>query len=209
MPTDPARSTPTEGAARQRIPRPRRQDVRRHLLVAARTLFAEHGYAGTSLDMIAAHAGYTKGAIYSNFETKERLLGALMEETIQERLAITREALNNHPADVDPIQHLGNLLLRAANDDDDWQLLFIEFWMTAVRNPALRADFAAFRSQLVELIAGEIDAIAASHPITDFTSTELAVVILGLSNGLGIEYLTEPDNVPPDLLGKVFTKLAP
>src|ERR1700738_5060654 len=61
--------------------------TRERLLVAARQVFARHGFGGASVDMIAAEAGYSKGAIYSNFETKEAILFELLERYAEEQIA--------------------------------------------------------------------------------------------------------------------------
>ena len=59
--------------------RPLRADVRDQVVAAAREEFAEHGFAGTSVAQVAARAGFTKGAVYSNFEGKPELFAAAMQ----------------------------------------------------------------------------------------------------------------------------------
>lgn len=193
---------------RERIPRPRRADVRRRLLDAARVQFAEHGYGGTSLDMIANYAGFTKGAIYSNFETKERLFVALMDESIQDRISTITAALCARPSnDATQMQHLGDMLMQAAANDQDWQLLFIEFWITAVRNPEIGADFVAYRNRMIDILAQEVEGWIGNSNAGDLTPREVAVAILGLSNGLNIEHITNKSNVPDGLLGRILSKV--
>ena len=60
-------------------PERRRQQTRDYLLQAAAQVFAERGFHGASLDEVAAAAGFTKGAVYSNFKNKEDLFLALLE----------------------------------------------------------------------------------------------------------------------------------
>jgi AcrR family transcriptional regulator len=60
------------------------RQTRERLLEAAAELFAEHGFGGASLDAIAARAGYTRGAVYSNFSDKHDLLVALVEQQADE-----------------------------------------------------------------------------------------------------------------------------
>ena len=62
-------------------PERRRQQTREHLLAAAAEVFAERGFHGASLDEVAAVAGFTKGAVYSNFKNKEDLFLALLKES--------------------------------------------------------------------------------------------------------------------------------
>ena len=60
--------------------RPLRSDVRDKILAAAGEEFVERGYGGTSVAQVAARAGFTKGAVYSNFEGKPELFAAAMED---------------------------------------------------------------------------------------------------------------------------------
>ncbi len=62
----------------------RRAQTRQYLLQAAAQVFAERGFHGASLDEVAAAAGFTKGAVYSNFKNKEDLFLALLE-SLQEQ----------------------------------------------------------------------------------------------------------------------------
>src|SRR5262245_17425089 len=64
-----------------------RQQTRAQLLDAAERVFAREGYQGASIAAIAAEAGYSHGAVYSNFNGKEDLFLVLVEERIDARLA--------------------------------------------------------------------------------------------------------------------------
>lgn len=84
-------------------------DTRSRILVAAKQVFARQGYAGATLDMIAAEAGLTKGAVYWHFESKSDLFLALMEEQLQSPLNITPEAAQQtfeHPTPQAEAEHL-------------------------------------------------------------------------------------------------------
>ena len=85
-------------------PERRRQQTRDHLLRAAAQVFAERGYHGASLDEVAAAAGFTKGAVYSNFKNKEDLFLALLESHYDCELAAVRATLEG--ADDPPEAHL-------------------------------------------------------------------------------------------------------
>src|SRR3954454_19188950 len=76
--------------ARQTQPE-RRQKTRTRLLAAATRVFARHGYHAATLDEIAAEAGFTKGALYYNFASKEELFLALLDQHIASRVALLRE----------------------------------------------------------------------------------------------------------------------
>src|ERR1700756_1734785 len=91
--------------------------TRERLLVAARQVFARHGFGGASVDMIAEEAGYSKGAIYSNFDTKEAILFELLERYGEEQMADFRAIMQLDPgATRDPY----NQRLDTMNPDLNW-----------------------------------------------------------------------------------------
>src|ERR1700692_3617117 len=61
-----------------------RQNTRERLLAAARSVFARSGFHGASVEEIASKAGFSTGALYSNFDGKEDLFLVLMEREIDE-----------------------------------------------------------------------------------------------------------------------------
>jgi len=75
-------------------PERRRQQTREYLLQAAARVFAERGFHGASLDEVAAAAGFTKGAVYSNFKNKEDLFLALLEANQQREMDALYATLN-------------------------------------------------------------------------------------------------------------------
>src|SRR5574341_942153 len=73
--------------ARRRLNREQKKTLtRERLLKAAERVFARRGYGGASLDDVAEEAGFSKGAIYSNFKNKEDLFLALVDQHIEERV---------------------------------------------------------------------------------------------------------------------------
>lgn len=111
-----------EGAATRpappagRIRRPGRAEVRRRLLDAALEVFADRGFASASLDQVAEAAGLTKGAIYSNFASKDDLFFAVMEDQVLNRIEAVRTVLAASSPGTDDQQALheiGRLLTSA------------------------------------------------------------------------------------------------
>src|SRR5271163_2355258 len=80
--------------------------TRRKLLLAAEQTFARDGYEAARLEDIAAHAGYTRGAFYANFESKEDIFFALLEQWVRERIDSVIAALRKHS---DPAEKLAAL----------------------------------------------------------------------------------------------------
>src|SRR5271168_2584331 len=76
-------------------PERRRQQTREHLLAAAAQVFGERGFHGASLDEVAAVAGFTKGAVYSNFKNKEDLFLALFKANYDREMDALRTSLSS------------------------------------------------------------------------------------------------------------------
>ena len=192
--------------------RPRRDDVRRRLLDAAVRVFAEAGYDAASLDQVAAAAGFTKGAVYSNFASKDELFFALMEEQITARVHATQRILRAHPGGAespDALAEVGRWLSQELSRQREWQLLFLDYWRRAVWDEKVREQFQQHRRALRASIAGVIGPNLPPGPRRDgLTLDNLVTLVLALSNGLVIEQLADPHTVPDDLFGKILVALA-
>lgn len=190
-------------APRQR--RASREDVRRRVLDSARREFAAHGFDGVSLDQIATAAGFSKGAVYSNFATKSELFMALMDESVSARLEAARDVQLGGPGDR-VARRLGDRLIAEFAGDSDWQLLLIEFWLRAMRDPSAREPFVTYRRHMREAIAEEIERKFPGGD-SELTSMEIATTILALSNGLAIERLLDPGAGDERLLGVALDRV--
>jgi Transcriptional regulator len=140
----------------------RREATRQKLLDAAAQVFAEVGLDAASVEAICDRAGFTRGAFYSNFETKDELMLALTERIAGEKidgvtariqeLRDTGEALT--PAEI--VQRV----LDVAVDERMGILLTGEIRMRALRDPALAAAYLAWQSGIVDRVAAVIDELA-------------------------------------------------
>src|SRR3954466_15247616 len=139
--TSPAAATPPTPART----RPRKDEVRGRVLQAAGEVFAERGFAAASLDQVAAAAGFTKGAVYSSFRSKDELFLALMEAEGAQRVEVVEAALRRTGDLADALAAVGAELSRR---DAPWQLLFLEFWQRAVRDADVRRAFVSSRRTL-------------------------------------------------------------
>src|SRR5271166_4734292 len=97
-------------------PERRRQQTREHLLQAAAQVFAERGFHGASLDEVAAAAGFTKGAVYSNFKNKEDLFLALLEDAYTRELSALKDTMEH--SDVPPEARLGDFVALIGKEFD-------------------------------------------------------------------------------------------
>jgi len=178
----------------------RSAQTRRELLQAAERHFLERGYHATTLDEVADDAGYTKGAVYSTFQSKAGLFLALFDELIDRRVAEVRSLLDEHERPEDFVDALARRPVTA--DNSKMLLAAIEFWVHAVHEPQLLKDLAARHRRLRASIAELAPTGGALAP------ERWAIVTLALSNGLALERLIEPAGVPGDLMAAVQRQLA-
>ena len=173
----PSRSNPPSVA---RVRRPTRQEVRRRLLDAALEVFAEHGFDTANLDQVAAAAGLTKGAIYSNFTGKDDLFYAMMTEQVVARVESIRSVLavsTADPREPQDLRDIGGLLTEALTEQREWRLVFFDFWRRAVRDDEVRARFIAHRRTLRDAIAASVRQILGGDPPAgDFTVDDVVTV---------------------------------
>lgn len=132
--------------ARTASPR-RRAATRRKLIAAAYEVFSEHSIRDTPVEMICERAGFTRGAFYSNFASKEDLFLAVYEDQMRLRIERLRTAVDDvvHPEDVRDDAALRELIVRVCMmcmeplvADKNWYLLTGEFRIQALRHPELR-----------------------------------------------------------------------
>ena len=195
-----------------RVRRPGREAVRRRLLDAALEVFAEFGFENASLDQVAATAGLTKGAVYSNFAGKDDLFFAMMNDQVMSRVEAVQAILAANPAEAQPrqtLQDIGRLLTEAFTEQRDWQLVFLDFWRRAIRDDDVRARFVAHRKVLRGAIADRVEEVlnGAQTP-GSFTVDDVVTVVLALSNGLVIEQYVAPEFVSDGLFGRVLDRLS-
>src|SRR5499426_3908325 len=110
----------------------RRAMTRRHLLDAAAIVFARNGFHGATLDEVAATAGFTKGAVYSNFKSKDDLFLALLEDRTDRQLAVVSDVLAAGGHEVaEQFPRVSELFRGELFWDDDFATLYLEFVLYA------------------------------------------------------------------------------
>src|SRR5271165_3792411 len=134
-----------------------RANTRDRLLRAARGVFARSGFHGASVEEIAAEAGFSTGALYSNFTGKEDLFLVLMEREIDEHAREISEAVRARASIAERAAGGAQQWMTMIEREPDVLLLFMEFWAYGVRDarvrPKVAARFAQMRKLLTTLIA--------------------------------------------------------
>jgi AcrR family transcriptional regulator len=180
---------------------------REALLEAARQVFRDHGYAGASLDAVAEAAGFTKGAVYSHFDSKADLFMQLLEARIEERARRQLELATR--AGQDAGRSFAEAIYATSSADPGWRLALLEFRVIAARDPDLNARYAAAHRRTVDGIIEILRALFARLGRSPELPLEsLAVVGLVLDSGGFLEDLAIPGSVPDRLLSELFDRLA-
>jgi AcrR family transcriptional regulator len=181
----------------------RRQQTRDYLLQAAAQVFAEQGFHGASLDQVAAVAGFTKGAVYSNFKNKDDLFLALIEAAYSREMTALKETLEH--SDVPPEARLGDFvgLIRDELEQmpDNWGTLSLEFTVYALRNPVARERLSELEEEDIRAIAEIIEEGRKDRGIDNEVGAENAArIIVALFQGIGLMRVIKPETLRPDLL---------
>ena len=184
--------------------------TRQRLLEAAARVFRQRGYRGASVEAIAAEGGYTVGAVYSNFEGKDDLLLALLEEEIGK---ITKRVVAAAAEAEDAIEklHTGALeWMTVLDEEPTFYVLLIEFWTVWVRDPELRPEhaerFAALRRTLGRLVEEQTLRLGLSLRLSP---EEVGAAVVALADGLSLQRLADRDAFSDDLLATILATLIP
>ena len=134
-------------------PERRRELTRSTLIDAAADVFAKRVFPAASLEEIAETAGFTRGAIYKNFENKEELFFAVIERRIDAQLSRFREVLREDQAAATDPSRLAAIWEEVLAFDRDWFTLDLEFRLYAMRNEDARKTWIAHENLLRGLVA--------------------------------------------------------
>jgi AcrR family transcriptional regulator len=183
--------------------------TRERLLDAAADVFARRGFQAASLDEVADEAGLTKGAVYSNFKSKDDLIVALIETRLDHRFigiatAVDRGGDLHHQA-----SQTGRAYVRLLEEARESYLLSVEFSVHLARHPQLRRKFARRYRDLQASYARLIEDYAASAGFSlPLPAAEMTVIYFAVVEGLAIAKLAQPEAVPDDLFAKALELIA-
>jgi AcrR family transcriptional regulator len=182
----------------------RRARTRDDLVDAAERLFSANGCHATSVDAVADAAGYTKGAVYSNFASKEDLFLAVYARQADQAVAAIERELAKAPDPITGIETLARARVEQRGRADGWLAVFFEFWAHVLRHPELRERFAAIHKRVNEPLAAAAGQVAAEHGVEpEQPVARMATAYYAMQLGLQLERLTQPDVVDADLAGYV------
>jgi len=178
--------------------------TRERLLAAAEQVFARCGYGGASIDLITSEAGYSKGAIYSNFESKEAVFLELLRLYMERDMAELKRIVSLDP---DKLSAAVTGWLEVMHADRDCPLLMTELQLQARRSPAFAKRYYALQEQQTRTLAGILKRYfkVASMPLP-MDPLDLAGSITALAHGLSLQ---RPRSRPgaPSAAGRVIDRM--
>ena len=183
-------------------------------MAAARRAFLAHGYHGASLEQIADDAGFSKGVVYSQFESKADLFLALLEDRIEERATenarFVEALVAKRGCSVDQrLRALAEHVTRREHADAEWGLLVVEFRVHAARHPDLNLRYASLHERTVAGVARVVAAIyehAGDPP--PLPPADLARLLLTVGSGARLEHATNADVLPVALVAELLAGLS-
>jgi AcrR family transcriptional regulator len=183
--------------------------TRAQLIDAAATVFARRGYLAASLDEVAEEAGLTKGAVYSNFDSKEDLFSAVIDERFDKPLEHEVEAIGEIEGTQQERAMAGaRLFIDAVQQERELFLLALERRIYVARHPehapALVARYREQLGRVAEMIADQSKKFGLPLPLPP---GQMAIAVEALSQGMELQRLVDPEGVPDDLLGRVYALL--
>lgn len=184
-----------------------RAETRAALLDAGARVFVDRGFQGASIEAITEAAGYTRGAFYSNFDSKEQFFAELLQERVFTRYRTMAEASIDQPLG---LRSTGEALAELQRDRGERWLfrLWLELLAHAGRDETFRVLAADFWSGTRRLAAESVErayARAGRAPPAD--PLDLASAMIALDIGLALQHFVDPDDVPLDVYPELFELL--
>lgn len=182
--------------------------TRARVLEAAETVFRRDGYHGASLDRIAAEAGYTKGAVYSTFDSKADVMLALVAARAERRREEMRAIVAEAASIEDFIAEGSRRFAGEVVAERDWWAVVIEFMIAVGRDERLRARYAEHREATRTALADSLREWARRAGVEPAISPQrLATAMMSLNNGLTVEGLLSTAAAPGELFAEAQVAL--
>jgi AcrR family transcriptional regulator len=179
--------------------------TRAALLDSATKAFARHGLEQTSITQVATEAGYTRGAFYAHFRSKEELCIAMLEDRFDRYLEGFGEVLATDEEPEVRARRAGDHLSQLLAADPESQRLLFEFSAYGLRNEQFRRElvkrYASLRERVAEVFRLRAEEYGVRSPIP---YERLALMTFAMASGIASTALLEPERVPDELHGEML-----
>lgn len=173
--------------------RPTREDTRTRLFEAAAEVFEAKGVGGATIEAICAAAGFTRGAFYSNFATKDDLIAAMLEDHVEQSVHRNQELLAQH-RDAEGFLAALRAVDRSRQDPlGRSPMLHMELILYAARSETRRPELAARLRDRRALIT---EIVATSGGPESFDPAWAGAMLLALEDGFRLHQLIDPRSTP-------------
>lgn len=175
-------------------------DTRSRILESAYRTFARYGYTQATLDQVAREAGFTKGAVYWHFKSKDELFIALLDQRLKHQLAYIPGELENVFNADNPVKGLANFFEKQfsfCESDPDWPKISLEF-MTHSRNQDIQEKMNQAYRNVSRQITNLLHQMQADGKLAmNVAPSILTVVATSLLDGLVMAWTLYPGQVTP------------
>ena len=179
--------------------RPTRDDTRDKLFEAAARVFEEHGIGSASIETIAAAAGFTRGAFYSNFKSKDELIIAMIEDHVEQSTRRYLDLLARHRNLADFIDAMKKMDRSQQDPLGRSPLLHMEMILFVARAEKRRPELAKRLRARRKLVTDIIETTARNSGRTVILNPPWAgALVLALEDGFRLHRLIDPETTPPD-----------
>jgi TetR/AcrR family transcriptional regulator, transcriptional repressor of aconitase len=163
-----------------------RAQTRATLMAVGRKHFIRYGLGGAAAEKIAEDAGYSRGALYSNFDGKEELFLAVIREEQGRRTEAFHSMFKEEPSAKERLRKMREAIADLVTDPD-WIVLRAEFEAGALRNERIRKTFVEVHRKQVRDGGNLIRNLAQSSDIhLGLKPNEFIMIILNLTHGLAV-----------------------
>ena len=163
---------------------PKGHATRASILQTAAEVFAERGYADTTLSELIARSGLTKGAFYFHFSSKEQLAFAVLEEKQRQWLRFVGQRVLAKPKAIDQLRALGPALIRLHREDPS-AYSASRLSRDLGRMPELADSVRAQMRSWIELVAGIISRAQRDGDLpSELDAAALATILVAATDGL-------------------------
>jgi AcrR family transcriptional regulator len=188
--------------------RPTRDATCEKLFEAAARVFEEQGIGGATIEAVAAAAGFTRGAFYSNFNSKDELIIAMLEEHVEQSIRRNLDLLTRHKSLADFIDALKNMDRSRQDPLGRSPLLHMEMILYVARAEQRRPELAKRLRARRKLIADIVETTlknSGKNPALNPAWT--AAIVLALEDGFRLHRLIDPETTPSDSFLRAISDL--
>jgi len=188
--------------------RPTRDDTCEKLFEAAARVFEEQGIGGASIEGIAAAAGFTRGAFYSNFKSKDELIIAMLEDHVEQSIRRIHDLLARHKNLADFLDALKTMDRSQQDPLGRSPLLHMEMILFVARAEKRRPDLAKRLRARRKLITDIVETtLKNSGRNGALNPTWTGAIVLALEDGFRLHRLIDPETTPADSFLRAISDL--